>query len=197
MTGNELLDKMELVDYKYIEAADSVHTHKRRRKNIAMWATLAACAVLVIALAVQLSKTGPIIPFETAKSTTSEEACLAFDAESLEEAAVEEESSVIISDEPQTIEVSIRKVTEDSFIGTVHSSNLDSFIVGDDIQVICQYGAKLMSADGTEYTFEDSHLSSMGYKTGDVIKVTFDEYEFSGGINNTNLVYASAVEACE
>ena len=45
MRGNELLDKMELIDPIYIEAAD---TAPSKRKSIwAKWGTLAACLCLV------------------------------------------------------------------------------------------------------------------------------------------------------
>ena len=41
MRGNELLDKMELIDPAYIEAAD---TAPNKRKSVwAKWGTLAAC----------------------------------------------------------------------------------------------------------------------------------------------------------
>ena len=45
MRGNELLDKMELIDPAYIEAAD---TAPNKRKSVwAKWGTLAACLCLV------------------------------------------------------------------------------------------------------------------------------------------------------
>ena len=50
MRGNELLDKMELIDPTYIEAAD---TAPNKRKSVwAKWGTLAACLCLVCVLAV-------------------------------------------------------------------------------------------------------------------------------------------------
>ena len=50
MRGNELLDKMELIDPAYIEAAD---TAPNKRKSVwAKWGTLAACLCLVCVLAV-------------------------------------------------------------------------------------------------------------------------------------------------
>ena len=48
MRGNELLDKMELIDPAYIEAAD---TAPNKRKSVwAKWGTLAACLCLVLSL---------------------------------------------------------------------------------------------------------------------------------------------------
>lgn len=50
MRGNELLDKMELIDPAYIEAADAA---PNKRKSVwAKWGTLAACLCLVCVLAV-------------------------------------------------------------------------------------------------------------------------------------------------
>ena len=50
MRGNELLDKMELIDPAYIEAAD---TAPNKRKSVwAKWGTLTACLCLVCVLAV-------------------------------------------------------------------------------------------------------------------------------------------------
>ena len=50
MRGNELLDKMDLIDPAYIEAAD---TAPNKRKSVwAKWGTLAACLCLVCVLAV-------------------------------------------------------------------------------------------------------------------------------------------------
>ena len=50
MRGNELLDKMELIDPAYIEATD---TAPNKRKSVwAKWGTLAACLCLVCVLAV-------------------------------------------------------------------------------------------------------------------------------------------------
>lgn len=50
MRGNELLDKMELIDPAYVEAADA--TPKRRKTAWGKWGTLAACFCLVFSLAV-------------------------------------------------------------------------------------------------------------------------------------------------
>ena len=56
MRGNELLDKMELIDPAYIEAAD---TAPNKRKSVwAKWGTLAACLCLVCVLADFEERTG-------------------------------------------------------------------------------------------------------------------------------------------
>ena len=50
MRGNELLDKMELIDPAYIEAAD---TAPNKRKRVwAKWGTAAACLCLICGLAI-------------------------------------------------------------------------------------------------------------------------------------------------
>ncbi len=50
MRGNELLDKMELVDPAYVEAADAAP--KVRKNTWVKWGTIAACLFLVFRLAV-------------------------------------------------------------------------------------------------------------------------------------------------
>lgn len=50
MRGNEFLDKMELIDPAYIEAADA--KPKRRKSSWVKWGAIAACFCLVFSLAV-------------------------------------------------------------------------------------------------------------------------------------------------
>ena len=50
MRGNELLSKMDLIDLKYIQAADSKSVPKRKR--LKKWCAIAACLCLVFSLAV-------------------------------------------------------------------------------------------------------------------------------------------------
>jgi len=54
MRGNEFLDKMELIDPVYIEAADA--DPKKRQKAWVKWGAMAACLCLVIAGAAALPK---------------------------------------------------------------------------------------------------------------------------------------------
>lgn len=54
MRGNELLDKMELIDPAYVEAADTV---AKRKKNVFIkWGAIAACLCLVAAGAVRFAQ---------------------------------------------------------------------------------------------------------------------------------------------
>ena len=62
MRGNELLDKMELVDPAYVEAAD--RKPARQKHHWGQWAVVAACLCLVIAA----------IPFFTFDSSTPQDA---------------------------------------------------------------------------------------------------------------------------
>ncbi|MFR0770197.1 MAG: hypothetical protein ACLSHO_11875 [Dysosmobacter sp.] len=50
MRGNELLDKMELIDPAYIEAADAAPN--KRKSAWAKWGAAAACLCLICGLAV-------------------------------------------------------------------------------------------------------------------------------------------------
>lgn len=49
MRGNDLLDKMELIDPAYIEAAD-IATRIRKHRSIKRWAAIAACFVLLLSI---------------------------------------------------------------------------------------------------------------------------------------------------
>ncbi len=51
MKGNELLDNMELVDARYIEAADVLPERKKRRNHI-KWFAVAACFAFVMSMAI-------------------------------------------------------------------------------------------------------------------------------------------------
>ena len=55
MRGDELLDKMELIDAEYVEAADTKVT--RKRNGWLKWAAVAACLVGAVAIAVHVSGT--------------------------------------------------------------------------------------------------------------------------------------------
>ena len=46
MRGNEFLDKMGLIDQKYIEAADKMPV--KRKNTWIKWAAIAACLCLII-----------------------------------------------------------------------------------------------------------------------------------------------------
>lgn len=62
MRGNELLDKMELIDPAYMEAAD---VNPKRRKNAWMkWGTMAACFCLAVASALMIPgiRSAPVPP---------------------------------------------------------------------------------------------------------------------------------------
>lgn len=48
MRGDSLLDKMELIDPAYVEAADEVP--KRKKRGVIKWGSLAACLCLIIAV---------------------------------------------------------------------------------------------------------------------------------------------------
>ena len=50
MRGNEFLDKMELIDPAYVEAADAVP--KKNKRTWARWGTMAACLCLIAAAAI-------------------------------------------------------------------------------------------------------------------------------------------------
>ena len=49
MRGNDLLDKMELIDPAYIEAAD-IAPRIRKHRSIKRWAAIAACFVLLLSI---------------------------------------------------------------------------------------------------------------------------------------------------
>lgn len=54
MRGNEFLDKMELIDPAYVEAADAVP--KKNKRTRAGWGTMAACLCLIAAAAIAVPK---------------------------------------------------------------------------------------------------------------------------------------------
>ena len=49
MRGNDLLDKMALIDPAYIEAAD-IAPRIRKHRSIKRWAAIAACFVLLLSI---------------------------------------------------------------------------------------------------------------------------------------------------
>ena len=70
MRGYELLDKMELIDPAYVEAAE---TERKARKNIRIkWGAAAACLCLAAAAAAMLWRQPAPIPDEDAGLTASE-----------------------------------------------------------------------------------------------------------------------------
>ena len=54
MRGNELLDKMELIDSVYVEAADAMP--KRRRAAWLRWCAAAACLSLLAIAGIELPR---------------------------------------------------------------------------------------------------------------------------------------------
>lgn len=69
MRGDELLDKMELLDPKLVDAADAAP--KKKHSKVKMWTAVAACLCIVIAAAVLLSQNGKIRLSDASTATAS------------------------------------------------------------------------------------------------------------------------------
>ncbi len=130
MRGSELLDKMELTDLKYVEAADK--TPKKKRKSRAKWAAAAACFGSMIIIGSLLYKNSvnikPLFPtegFESEYSTVGEaDVILPWEYRTLPE----KYSSVIFNG--QKYNLSDRPVDASligNSLGTCNASGYDSF----------------------------------------------------------------------
>ena len=195
MSEEKLLDAFGQIEEEFIEEADPEkkrNTSKKGKRNVwVTWGATAACAVLLIGIAIpQLVEKGavtgapesPQLEGNISDVTTQEE---------------EGEAEAGMAGEPTTlthmteIQIRIDEMLPDGFVGTVEVGT-DIFKAGTQISVIAQDNVTVVQKDGSIFAYDElePNIPESDLSIGNSVWVGFQKYDYVEGNGKYNQIFA-------
>ena len=195
MSEEKLLDAFGQIEEEFIEEADpekKKNASKKVRRNMwVTWGATAACAVLLVGIAIpQLVKNGGVTG---APETPQLEGNIS-DVTVKEE---EGEAEAGLAGEPTTlahmieIRIQIEEMLPDGFVGTIEVGT-DIFKTGTQISVIAQDNVTVVQKDGSIFSYDElePNIPESDLDIGNSVWVGFQKYDYVEGNGKYNQIFA-------
>ena len=193
MSEEKLLDAFGQIEEEFIEEADPEkkrNTSKKVRRNVwVTWVATAACAVLLVGIAIpQLMEKGGVT---RAPESPQLEGNIS------DVTAQEEEAEAGMAGEPTTlthmteIQIRIEEMLPDGFVGTIEVGT-DIFKAGTQISVIAQDNVTVVQKDGSIFAYDEMepNIPESDLDIGNSVWVGFQKYDYVEENGKYNQIYA-------
>jgi len=193
MSEEKLLDAFGQIEEEFIEEADPEkkrNISKKVRRNVwVMWGATAACAVLLVGIAIpQLVKNAGV---------TGAPESPQLEGNISDVTAKEEEAEAGMAGEPNTlthmteIQIRIEEMLPDGFVGTIEVGT-DIFKAGTQISVIAQDNVTLVQKDGSIFAYDEMepNIPESDLDIGNSVWVGFQKYDYVEGNGKYNQIFA-------
>lgn len=193
MSEEKLLDAFGQIEEEFIEEADPEkkrNTSKKVRRNVwVTWGATAACAVLLVGIAIpQLMEKGAV---------TGAPESPQLEGNISDVTAEEGEAEAGMAGEPTTlthmteIQIRIEEMLPDGFVGTIEVGT-DIFKEGTQISVIAQDNVTVVQKDGSIFAYDElePNIPESDLNIGDSVWVGFQKYDYVEGNGKYNQIFA-------